>query len=198
MTPLDPADLPALIAQGESETLEFKRSTAELDQVVQTVAALANTRGGRVLIGVGSDGRIAGVDIGQVTLERVANQITGNTDPKIYPSLEVITAGERAVIVITVTESDDKPHEAAGRAWVLAGLVATQAPPADLAAAEAALRARIAEAEERIARGKTLLETETDPARVARYRARLAELTAQVNACYDQISALRIDSAFPG
>ena len=64
MTPLDPADLPGLIAQGESETLEFKRSTAELDQVVQTVAALANTRGGRVLIGVGPDGRITGVDIG--------------------------------------------------------------------------------------------------------------------------------------
>ena len=32
MTPLDPADLPALIAQGEGETLEFKRSTAELDR----------------------------------------------------------------------------------------------------------------------------------------------------------------------
>ena len=126
MTPLDPADLPGLIAQGESETLEFKRSTAELDQVVQTVAALANTRGGRVLIGVSPDGRIAGVDIGQVTLERVANRITENTDPKIYPSLEVITAGERAVISITVTESDDKPHEAAGRAFKRVGPTTVQ------------------------------------------------------------------------
>ena len=131
MTPLDPADLPALIAQGESETLEFKRSTAELDQVVQTVAALANTRGGRVLIGVSPDGRIAGVDIGKVNLERVANQITGNTDPKIYPSLEVITADERAVIVITITESDDKPHMAAGRAFKRVGATTVQVQRAE-------------------------------------------------------------------
>jgi len=40
----NPADLLALIALGESETVEFKRSVAELEQVVETVAALANTR----------------------------------------------------------------------------------------------------------------------------------------------------------
>ena len=37
----NPTDLLALIAQGESETVEFKRSVAELEQVVETVAALA-------------------------------------------------------------------------------------------------------------------------------------------------------------
>ena len=54
-------DIPALLAQGEGETLEFKRSVAELDQVVETVAALTNTRGGLVLIGVGPDGGVVGV-----------------------------------------------------------------------------------------------------------------------------------------
>ena len=117
MTPLDPADLPALIAQGESETLEFKRSTAELDQVVQTVAALANTRGGRVLIGVSPDGRITGVDIGPGTLERVPHRITENTDPKIYPSLEVITPGERAGTGIPGTASDPKHPKPACRGF---------------------------------------------------------------------------------
>ena len=71
-------------------------------------------------------------------------------------------------------------------------------PAPDLAAVEAALRARIVDAEDRIARGETLLETETDPARAARYRARLAELTDLVNACYDQIGALPVDWPFPG
>ena len=50
MTPT--TDLAALIAAGEGETLEFKRSVAELDQVAQTAAAFANTRGGIVLIGL--------------------------------------------------------------------------------------------------------------------------------------------------
>lgn len=52
-----PTDFSALIAQGEGETLEFKRSVAELDQVVETTAALANTRGGLVLIGIGLEGQ---------------------------------------------------------------------------------------------------------------------------------------------
>ena len=73
-----------------------------------------------------------------------------------------------------------------------------RAPAPDLAAVEADLRARIAEAEDRIARGETLLQTETDPARAARYRARLAELTDQVNDLYDQIGALPVDWPFPG
>jgi len=76
MTPLDPVDLRALIAQGESETLEFKRTVGEIKQAIQTVAALANTRGGRVIIGVNNDGRIIGVDPSQNTIDDVANQIT--------------------------------------------------------------------------------------------------------------------------
>ncbi len=94
--PMTPSDLPALIAQGESETVEFKRSVAELEQVVETVAALANTRGGLVLIGVGPKGEIAGVDVGQVMGERIANRITGNTDPVIYPSVQVVEVAGRS------------------------------------------------------------------------------------------------------
>jgi ATP-dependent DNA helicase RecG len=126
MTPLDPADLRALIAQGEGETLEFKRTVGEIKQAIQTVAALANTRGGRVIIGVNNDGRIIGVDPSQNTIDDVANQITSATDPKIYPSLEVVSTGERAVIVITVAKSDDTPHLAGGRAYKRVGATTVQ------------------------------------------------------------------------
>lgn len=72
------------------------------------------------------------------------------------------------------------------------------APAPDLAAVEAALRAQVMAAEERIDRGETLIETETDPARRAKYRARLTDLHAQVYACYDQIGAGPVDWPFPG
>jgi ATP-dependent DNA helicase RecG len=121
MTTLDPANLLTLIAQGESETLELKSSVAELEQVVETVVALANTRGGLVLIGVKPDGGIRGVDITQVANDRVANKITSNTDPVIYPSIEVIAVEGLPVLVITVPESDDKPHMASGRAFKRVG-----------------------------------------------------------------------------
>jgi len=122
----NPADLLALIALGESETVEFKRSVAELEQVVETVAALANTRGGLVLIGVGPKGEVVGVDVGQVTGERITNRITGNTDPVIYPSVQIVDVAGRKVFVIVVPESDNKPHQASGRAFVRVGATTVQ------------------------------------------------------------------------
>jgi ATP-dependent DNA helicase RecG len=120
------ADLLALIAQGESETVEFKRSVAELEQAVETVAALANTRGGLVLIGVSPKGEVVGVDVGQVTGERIANRITGNTDPVIYPSVQIVEVAGRKVFVIAALESDNKPHLASGRAFMRVGATTVQ------------------------------------------------------------------------
>ncbi len=126
MTNPAPTDFSALIAQGEGETLEFKRSVAELDQVVETTAALANTRGGLVLIGIGPQGQVVGVDIGQVTGERIANRITGNTDPVVYPSVQVAEVAGRKIFVIVVPESNNKPHLAFGRAFKRVGATTVQ------------------------------------------------------------------------
>jgi len=123
---MTPEELLALIAGGEGETIEFKRSVAELEKAVETVAAFANTRGGVVLIGVHPSGRIEGVDVGQTTRERIVNRITGNTDPAIYPSVEHVTAQGRVVVAITVLESADKPHLAFGRAFKRVGAVTAQ------------------------------------------------------------------------
>ncbi|MCX6030569.1 MAG: helix-turn-helix domain-containing protein [Chloroflexi bacterium] len=121
-----PEELLALITGGEGETVEFKRSVAELEKAVETVAAFANTRGGVVLIGVHPRGRIEGVEVGQTTRERIVNRITGNTDPAIYPSVEHVTAQDRVVVAITVPESADKPHLAFGRAFKRVGAVTAQ------------------------------------------------------------------------
>ncbi|HEX9639965.1 MAG TPA: ATP-binding protein, partial [Candidatus Krumholzibacteria bacterium] len=52
------ATLQSLIVQGESETLELKRSTAELKRAGETLCAFLNGEGGKVLIGVGPDGAL--------------------------------------------------------------------------------------------------------------------------------------------
>ena len=119
-------ELIALAAQGEGETVEFKRSVAELDKVVETVSAFANTRGGVVLIGVRPDGQMEGTEVGQTTRERIANRITGNTDPTLYPSVEFALLDVRTVVVITVPESAARPHLAFGRAFKRVGAVTAQ------------------------------------------------------------------------
>ena len=59
--------LKELITQGESSTLELKRSTAELREALQTVCAFLNTSGGKVIIGVKPDGTILGQQISDKT-----------------------------------------------------------------------------------------------------------------------------------
>lgn len=49
---MTPEDIAALVAAGESETLEFKKSTGSRGPATKTVCAFLNHRGGHVLFGV--------------------------------------------------------------------------------------------------------------------------------------------------
>ena len=54
-------ELKKLVSQGEGLYLEFKRKASYPDKIVREMIALANTKGGSVLIGVGDDGSIPGL-----------------------------------------------------------------------------------------------------------------------------------------
>ncbi len=57
------ATLQALIAQGESETAELRRAS-------ETLCAVLNGDGGKVLLGVGLDERLVGQQVADITLRR--------------------------------------------------------------------------------------------------------------------------------
>ena len=59
-TPANEKDLARLLKQGEGSTLEFKRSTGELREGLQTICAFLNGIGGTVLFGIRPDGAIEG------------------------------------------------------------------------------------------------------------------------------------------
>ncbi|MBU0569048.1 putative DNA binding domain-containing protein, partial [bacterium] len=118
-----------LIAQGEGQRLEFKESVAELDRVIQTLAAFANTNpdGGYVLIGVGDKGKVKEVLIGKETIKQIADKISAHTDPVLYPEIEVVKESQdKGIIVITIDGSPNKPHLAFGRAYKRVGSTTTQ------------------------------------------------------------------------
>jgi ATP-dependent DNA helicase RecG len=53
----------------ESETIEFKKSTAELKEAVIAIAAMLNKHGqGDVYFGISDDGKVVGQDIGRMTI----------------------------------------------------------------------------------------------------------------------------------
>ena len=112
-----------LINQGESENLELKPSLSDTNRIVEVVASFANTRGGIVLIGVDSQGKILGITIGKETRERLTNAITDNTDPVIYPEIYSFEMNGLEIITIKADESSNKPHLAFGKAFKRVGNV---------------------------------------------------------------------------
>jgi len=102
-------ELLKLISGGENEGLEFKESLRLKEEISQVVSAFSNANSGSILIGVSNDGKVIGVDIGRNTLEELANYIKRNTDPAIFPSMKVLDAEGKEIIVIEVKESTEKP-----------------------------------------------------------------------------------------
>jgi len=108
-------NLEKIVLHGESETLEFKKSTGEWKEIIKTISAFSNTKGGTILIGINDSGKIKGVDIGKNTLEDLANKIKENTDPKIYPHITTKVIDGKSIIIIDVKEASDHLILAFGR-----------------------------------------------------------------------------------
>jgi ATP-dependent DNA helicase RecG len=65
-------DLQRLVAGGESETLELKKSTGQLSRAGKTLCGFLNRRGGTLLFGVAPDLHIVGQIVADTTLRDIA------------------------------------------------------------------------------------------------------------------------------
>lgn len=97
-----PTDLRILLQEGEGTTLEFKENLS--GSLAREIVAMANTVGGRILLGVRDDGSVAGVTDSNNLRARIQD-IARNCDPPVTVLVE--PAGE--VVVVHVRESEAKP-----------------------------------------------------------------------------------------
>ena len=97
------------IEKGETQSLEFKESLGLKDEIGETVSAFSNSDGGTIIVGVSNSGGVPGVGIGKNTIEKLANYIKRNTDPRIFPSVKIQGVGVKKVVMIAVEESQEKP-----------------------------------------------------------------------------------------
>jgi len=58
---------------GEGETVEFRRSFGA--EILRTLCAFANTRGGELWVGVADDGTVVGASVGRGSLRDWPNRI---------------------------------------------------------------------------------------------------------------------------
>ncbi len=100
----------------EGATIELKESLGAWKEIVQTCAAFASAKGGRLYIGASDQGNVVGVQIGKGTLEDLSNKIAQNTVPKLIPAVTTQQMQGKTVILVDVAESSTKPVTAFDRA----------------------------------------------------------------------------------
>jgi ATP-dependent DNA helicase RecG len=114
-------ELEVLVAGGESEVLELKASTAEMDRAARTVAGMANQGGGLVLVGVRPDGAIVGQETSERTLEKIATQLARISPRPIFSVTTTPVVSDRSVVVIRVDAGPLRPYRCNGTAYMRAG-----------------------------------------------------------------------------
>jgi predicted HTH transcriptional regulator len=113
-------DLESMIAEGEHGAQDFKQSVPAKEKIARTLAAFANAKGGRLLVGINDRGEIIGTDVEQEMYE-LHDAAELYCDPPV--DLEFIVHEEDGLEVLEakVLRSLRKPHAAQDEkgAWQL-------------------------------------------------------------------------------
>lgn len=98
----------SLIAEGEHQRQDFKFEISDARKIAKTFSAFANTDGGRLLIGVKDNGKIAGVrsDEEQYMIEAAAQLYCR---PEVEYRMQTYRVEGRSVLLVEIEESRQKP-----------------------------------------------------------------------------------------
>ena len=107
---ITPDQIAEWVTAGESESLEFKRNTGRRREAAQTICAMLNHRGGRVLFGVTPEGNVDGQQVSDSTIRDVSAEIQ-EIEPPVFPRIECIPVNaDREVVVVSVDQGYMKPY----------------------------------------------------------------------------------------
>lgn len=121
-------ELESIVKNGESHTLEFKKSTAQLGPALETICAFLNNQGGIVLIGVTAKGEIIGQDISDKTKQAIAHEL-GKLEPPVQIDVHYVPVkGNKQVIVFQTKSGPHQPYVYDGRPYYREQSVTQQMP----------------------------------------------------------------------
>jgi ATP-dependent DNA helicase RecG len=119
--------LTQLVGQGESEHLEFKRSTGQRSDAAKTVCAMLNGLGGFVLFGVTDRGNIIGQQLSTRTLEEVVNEVH-RIEPPAFPDIETVLLEDGRAVVALRIPGGGGPYTYDGRPYLRHGSTTSLMP----------------------------------------------------------------------
>ena len=104
--------LKRLASLGEGQHLEFKHRVPRPEKIAREVIALANTGGGKLLLGVEDDGTVLGVRDVHEEAFALQDALRAFCDPPVegIRVASVPVSRRREALVVDVPNSADKPH----------------------------------------------------------------------------------------
>lgn len=109
------------IFEGESVTLDFKKTITSCEKIAKTMVSFANNKGGRLLIGVADDGTINGVKSEDEERYMITKAAHLFARPALEPVFEEVYVDDKLVLIVDTPESTTKPHYSLaedGKWWV--------------------------------------------------------------------------------
>lgn len=102
----------------ENETLEFKKSTGELQSGIISIVSILNKHGrGELYFGVRNDGIAVGQDVSEKSLREISQTIANHIEPKIFPQINQVIINDQNCIHIAF-DGENAPYFAYGRAYL--------------------------------------------------------------------------------
>jgi len=99
-----------LIAGGENQQLDFKYCVSDSRKIARTLSAFSNSDGGKILIGVRDNGRIAGIKTDEeIYMVDTAAQLFCR--PEITYTIKQHTAGGKTIVEIEVSKGIKRPYQ---------------------------------------------------------------------------------------
>ncbi len=108
---MDLRQVERLAQKGEGLTIEFKKKAAHPDKIVREVIALANTKGGYLLLGVDDDGTVSGhkyIEEEIYALDKAIKELI--FPPVVYGTVKLAINQKKGVAVYEIPKSHIRPH----------------------------------------------------------------------------------------
>jgi len=100
--------LDSLIAQGEHQQQDFKYVISNVSKIAHSLSAFANTDGGRLLVGVRDNGRIAGVQ-SEEEIYMIDAAAQSFCSPAVECQMQTTRQEGRSVLICTIEASEQRP-----------------------------------------------------------------------------------------
>ena len=123
-------DINRLMADAETDSVEFKETTGQLERGMETLCAFLNGNGGTVLFGINDKKIIIGQEVADTTKRNIADAISRlEPTPTVQRSYVPIPGKEKKIIALHVEDARfDRPFSYKGRAYMRVESVTTVMP----------------------------------------------------------------------